>query len=115
MRGGVQAIWARAVDEQERIVAKHGTALTMAVLNEMTELHLIIMEALRLFPPLIGLMRYVKEDFTVTTSKGKSYRIPKVATGLSDISASRPFQNCRVATADSAVKWRLCSRQRVSV
>lgn len=42
-------------------------------------LHLNIQEALRLFPPLIMLMRYVKETFSVTDSKGRQFVIPKVA------------------------------------
>ena len=37
-----------------------------------------ITEALRLFPPLIMLMRQVKRAFTVTTRTGHTYTIPKV-------------------------------------
>ena len=37
------------------------------------------MEALRLFPPLIMLLRQAKAPFAVTTSQGKTYVIPKVS------------------------------------
>ena len=37
-----------------------------------------MMEALRLFPPLIMLLRQAKAPFAVTTSQGRSYVIPKV-------------------------------------
>ena len=37
-----------------------------------------ITEALRLFPPLIMLMRQVKRTFSVTTRTGQTYTIPKV-------------------------------------
>ena len=37
-----------------------------------------ITEALRLFPPLIMLMRQVKRTFTVTTRTGRTYTVPKV-------------------------------------
>jgi cytochrome P450 len=47
-------------------------ALTLQVL------HRNIQEALRLFPPLIILMRYVKETFSVTDSKGRQFVISKV-------------------------------------
>lgn len=46
-------------------------------------LHRNITEALRMHPPLVLLLRYCKEPFTVTTSQGKQYTIPKVrAAGL---------------------------------
>ena len=37
-----------------------------------------MMEALRLFPPLIMLLRQAKAPFAVTTSQGKTHVIPKV-------------------------------------
>ena len=40
-----------------------------------------MMEALRLFPPLIMLLRLAKAPFAVTTSKGKTHVIPKVGSG----------------------------------
>lgn len=72
------ATLAPAEEEQRQILAKHGSELNMDVLNEMEVLQRNIQEALRLFPPLIMLMRYAKEPFSVTTSKGKEYTIPKV-------------------------------------
>ena len=41
----------------------------------------VMMEALRLFPPLIMLLRLAKAPFAVTTSKGKTHVIPKVGSG----------------------------------
>ena len=38
-----------------------------------------MMEALRLFPPLIMLLRQAKAPFAVTTSQGKTYVISKVS------------------------------------
>lgn len=47
----------------------------------MEVLHRNITEALRMHPPLVLLLRYCKEPFTVTTSQGKQYTIPKVRGG----------------------------------
>lgn len=66
-----------AVEEQRRIVAKHGESLSMEVLNEMDTLHLDITEALRLQPPLILVLRYAREAFAVSTKDGKQYVVPK--------------------------------------
>ena len=52
--------------------SKHKIRLLLQVL------HRNIQEALRLFPPLIIVMRYVKETFSVTDSKGRQFVIPKV-------------------------------------
>jgi cytochrome P450 len=41
-------------------------------------LHRNIMEAIRMHPPLLLVMRYCKKPFSVTTSTGKTYVIPKV-------------------------------------
>lgn len=69
--------WPRLVAEQKKVMAKHGDKLDYDILNEMDELHFCIKEALRLHPPLIMLMRYVHEAFSVTTSTGQEYHIPK--------------------------------------
>jgi sterol 14-demethylase len=71
------ATLAAAEAEQRATIAQHGEALSMEVLNTMDVLHRNIQEALRLGPPLIMLMRYAKEAFEVTTSKGQRYVIPK--------------------------------------
>ena len=67
-----------AVEEQRRVIARHGREISFEALNDMPVLHRNIQEAIRLQPPLILLLRQVHTDFTVTTSKGKTYRIPKV-------------------------------------
>lgn len=67
-----------AVEEQKRIIAKYGPEISLEALNDMQVLHRNIQEAVRLFPPLIMLLRYVHKDFTVTTSKGRTFRVPKV-------------------------------------
>ena len=50
----------------------------MEALADMGELHANIQEAVRLFPPLILVMRYVRESFSVADSAGRRFVIPKV-------------------------------------
>jgi hypothetical protein len=69
---------APAVQEQQDIISKHGSQLSMDVLADMEILHRNITEALRMHPPLILVMRYAKQPFTVTTSKGQTYTVPQV-------------------------------------
>eukprot|EP00877_Chromochloris_zofingiensis_P002450 jgi/Chrzof1/12205/Cz06g25080.t1 len=76
---------AAAIDEQKAIMAKFGDDLSIDVLSEMEVLHRNITEALRMHPPLLLVMRYAKQPFSVTTSKGKTYTIPK-----GDIVAASP-------------------------
>jgi len=78
--------FADAVDEQRRILRQHGNDLTMDVLSEMEVLHRNISEALRIHPPLLLVMRYVKQPFSVTTSQGKTYTVPAVSSSLSSLS-----------------------------
>ncbi|KAL4458418.1 hypothetical protein ABPG75_013283 [Micractinium tetrahymenae] len=66
-----------AQEEQRRVMRQHGDTLDMDVLNSMDVLHRNIQEALRMEPPLVMLMRYSKEPFSVTTSEGKTYVVPK--------------------------------------
>ena len=66
------------MEEQQRIVAQYGPELSMEVLSDMPVLHACITEALRLFPPLIMLLRLAKTSFSVTDSKGQTFDIPKV-------------------------------------
>ena len=68
-----------ALEEQRRILKQHGDHIDVDVLNEMDVLHSNMTEVLRLFPPLILLMRLVKKSFTVTDSKGRQTVIPKVS------------------------------------
>ena len=67
-----------ALEEQRRILKQHGDHIDVDVLNEMDVLHSNMTEVLRLFPPLILLMRMVKKSFIVTDSKGRQTVIPKV-------------------------------------
>jgi sterol 14-demethylase len=55
-------IWHRLVEEQESCIHRYGVTITQEALDSMTLLHNSIKEALRMFPPLILLMRKVKED-----------------------------------------------------
>ena len=68
-----------AVEEQRRVIARHGPGITLEALNEMEVLHRNVQEAVRLFPPLILLLRQVHKDFTVTTSTGATYLVPKAS------------------------------------
>nr|QQD79796.1 sterol 14 alpha-demethylase [Prototheca miyajii] len=77
LASGDQRYYRAAEEEQRRVMAKHGDRLDFDVLNELDQLHVCIQEALRLQPPLVLLMRYAKEPFTVTTSDGKSYVVPR--------------------------------------
>mmetsp|Transcript_6366 Transcript_6366/g.14126 ORF Transcript_6366/g.14126 Transcript_6366/m.14126 type:complete len:494 (+) Transcript_6366:74-1555(+) len=65
-----------AVEEQKRIIKEFGPELTIESLSAMDVLHRNITEALRMNPPLILVMRYVKQAFTVNTSDGKEYVVP---------------------------------------
>lgn len=85
---GGQATLEAAVEEQRQVMAKHGDRLDMEVLGEMEVLQRNISEALRLFPPLILLMRQVKSAFSVTTQHGQHYVIPKVVPRLILLTAS---------------------------
>lgn len=68
--------YAAAVEEQRRVLAKHGDALSLDVLGEMEVLHRNVTEALRIHPPLLLVMRYAKKPFSVTTAQGKSFTVP---------------------------------------
>ena len=64
----------------------------MEALADMGELHANIQEAVRLFPPLILVMRYVRESFSVADSAGRQFVIPKVAPACGSPQASSPSQ-----------------------
>jgi len=76
---------APAVEEQKAIISKYGKELSMDALGDMEVRHRNITEALRMHPPLILVMRYAKQPFTVTTSKGQTYTVPQ-----GDIVAASP-------------------------
>ncbi|KAK9794631.1 hypothetical protein WJX73_002662 [Symbiochloris irregularis] len=70
-------VWKEAVEEQRQVIRTHGEKLTLEALGDMPVLQRIITEALRLFPPLILLLRQCKRSFLVSTSNGHKYTIPK--------------------------------------
>ena len=74
----MQETWAEAVQEQRDIVQRHGSELSMEALGDMHVLQRNITEAVRLFPPLILLLRQCKRSFSVSTSQGQKFVIPKV-------------------------------------
>ncbi|KAK5838418.1 Sterol 14-demethylase -like protein [Gossypium arboreum] len=65
------------VEEQKKLMRKHGSNVDHDVLSEMDTLYRCIKEALRLHPPLIILLRSSHSDFSVKTRDGKEYDIPK--------------------------------------
>ncbi|CAM8947707.1 unnamed protein product [Rhodiola kirilowii] len=65
------------VEEQNKLLGKHGEKLDHDILAEMDVLYRCIKEALRLHPPLIMLLRSSHSDFSVKTREGKEYDIPK--------------------------------------
>eukprot|EP00300_Choanocystis_sp_HF-7_P039645 c5958_g1_i1.p1 GENE.c5958_g1_i1~~c5958_g1_i1.p1 ORF type:complete len:275 (+),score=48.17 c5958_g1_i1:322-1146(+) len=71
----------QALAEQREIMATD-SELNYDAINRMDHLHRCVKEALRLHPPLMLLMRYVHEDFQVTTRAGKTYTIPKGETAV---------------------------------
>ena len=81
------------------MVAAHGGAIDMDILNSMDQLHLNIQEALRMNPPLVMLMRMSKEPFAVTTSDGRHYVVPK-----GHIVATSPTFRCGCGR-EGAVGW----------
>nr|CAB3462695.1 unnamed protein product [Digitaria exilis] len=68
---------AAAIDEQKRIMERHGDHLDYGILQEMVTLHCCIKEALRLHPPATVLIRHARKGFTVQTRDGNMYGIPK--------------------------------------
>ena len=55
-------IWNRLVDEQRACIHRYGNKITHEALEGMRLLHYAIKEALRMFPPLILLMRKAQQD-----------------------------------------------------
>ncbi|XBH59476.1 hypothetical protein VPH35_080749 [Triticum aestivum] len=76
---------AAAVEEQQKIIRKHGQHVDYSILLEMGTLHSCIKEAIRMHSPSAMVMRHVKKNFTVQTREGYSYEIPEghtVATSI---------------------------------
>ncbi|KAK9908024.1 hypothetical protein WJX75_001750 [Coccomyxa subellipsoidea] len=72
-----KAAWAAAEEEQRAVVQRRGEELSIDALNDMEVLGRNMTESLRLFPPLIMLLRAAKAPFAVTDSAGKTFVIPK--------------------------------------
>uniref|UniRef100_A0ACD5XQ35 Uncharacterized protein n=1 Tax=Avena sativa TaxID=4498 RepID=A0ACD5XQ35_AVESA len=66
-----------AVQEQERMVARHGDRVDYEVLQEMETLHRCVKETLRLHPPATVLLRHTRRSFAVRTREGKEYEVPE--------------------------------------
>ena len=75
-----QATWAAAEAEQRRVLAWRGPEVDIDALGDMPVLQRNITEALRLFPPLIMLLRKANTAFAVETSAGRRHVVPKVGT-----------------------------------
>lgn len=61
------------------MLKEFGPELELDLLDKsLPVLHRCITEALRMRPPLIMLLRYAKNDFNVTDSKGQTFVVPKV-------------------------------------
>eukprot|EP00752_Nemacystus_decipiens_P012524 g11092.t1 len=67
---------ARLMEEQQTVLKDPNTPLTWEHLGEMELLHDCMRETLRMYPPLVLLIRMAKKDFTVT-SKGQTFTVPK--------------------------------------
>ncbi|KAG2637778.1 hypothetical protein PVAP13_2NG543200 [Panicum virgatum] len=66
-----------AVEEQARVVARHGGRVDYDVLLEMDTLHRCVKETLRLHPPALMLLRHARGSFSVRTRDGREYEVPK--------------------------------------
>lgn len=77
---------------------------------------LLCAEALRIHPPLLMVMRYAKQHFSVTTSKGQTYTIPEVSSCIhatvvvSDRVQAQSYAFMRLACADESMQGqaRIC-------
>lgn len=68
---------AAAMEEQEKIIKKHGEKIEYDVLQEMDILYRCIKETLRMHPPAPSFLRTVHKNFSVRTREGGEYEIPK--------------------------------------
>lgn len=62
----------RLIEEQKNVIKETGNQLTFEALNKMPLMNACMRETLRLFPPLVLLLRKVKNDI-----KYKNYTVPK--------------------------------------
>lgn len=68
---------AAAIEEQKRIMERHGERIDYTILQEMGTLHCCIKEALRLHSPAILLIRHASKSFSVQTREGNRIDIPQ--------------------------------------
>jgi len=93
----------RILAEQKAVIGRHGQKLDYDILQEMDLMHCAIKESLRMYPPLIMLLRYVHVPFNVTSASGKEYTIPK-----GDIVATSPgFAHRTPECFKEPTKWDL--------
>jgi len=76
-RWGQATAWAAAEAEQRRVLAERGPGIDLDALGDMDALQRCVTEALRLFPPLIMLLRQAKAAFAVETSAGRRLGVPR--------------------------------------
>lgn len=67
----------KILEEQEEVMKKYNDAINLDSLAEMDLLHQCVKETLRMYPPLIILMRKCLEPMTYTDEAGKEILIPK--------------------------------------
>lgn len=67
----------RILKEQEEVLAETDGQVTLDALTNMEVLHSCMKETLRMYPPLIMLMRKALKDIPVECSDGKKYVVPK--------------------------------------
>lgn len=68
-----------AVEEQERIMGRHGPDpghMGYEALQEMDALHRCMKETLRLHPPALTLLRHARRGFVVRSKEGEEYEVP---------------------------------------
>jgi sterol 14-demethylase len=71
------ALLPKILKEQEEVMKKYNNEINLDSLAEMDVLHNCVKETLRMYPPLIVLMRKCLEPMTYTTKAGKEVVIPK--------------------------------------
>ena len=67
----------KILQEQKEVMAKYNNEINLDSLAEMEFLHQTVKEVLRLYPPLIVLMRKAMEPLSYTNAAGKEILIPK--------------------------------------
>jgi sterol 14-demethylase len=68
---------AAPIEEQKKLLEKHGEHIDYNILLEMGTLHCCIKEAIRMYSPSAMIFRHAKKNFTVQTREGYKYEIPE--------------------------------------